>query len=186
MMLACQSGEPNINLTSKDLLEYGIPITLEVPDSAEIKAMDWGIQKDVSITDGSWYDMQIFSSKVGNHNLETAVKEVKEAVEEGTYFSKFITEEADGFVFEMMIDTLLNYDFRHVKVQGDNEYIFQAGMSGSYSQKQVEQLYQIAKAAQQFFGSKINAAPTTLQVATEHSYLYRCLKFDYANVNRFF
>jgi hypothetical protein len=147
-LLACQSGELKLNLSSKDLLEYGIPITLDVPDSADIKAMDWGIQKDVSIKGGSWYDMQIFSSKVGNHKLEAVVKDVKESVEEGTYFSKFITVETDGFVFEMMIDTMLNYDFRHIKVQGDNEYLFQAGMSGSYSQKQVEQLYQIAKAAQ--------------------------------------
>ncbi|NND34303.1 MAG: hypothetical protein HKN76_17090, partial [Saprospiraceae bacterium] len=93
-------------------------------------------------------DLQIFSSKVGSQNLETAMKDLKQSVEEGIYFSKFMLEESDGFVFELMIDTLVNYDFRHLKIQGDNEYLFQAGMSGYYSQDQIEQLYQIAKQAQ--------------------------------------
>ena len=145
---ACGGDELKMNLSPRDLLEYGVPITINVPDSAKINAMDWGIQKDISIKGENWYDIQIFSSKVGSHNLDNVMKDLKQSVEEGVYFSKYVLEESDGFVFEVMIDTLVNYDFRHIKIQGDNEYVFQAGMSGSYSKDQIEQLYQIAKQAQ--------------------------------------
>lgn len=147
VLAACKSGEDNLHLQEKDLLEFGIPITLQVPDSAEIKTMDWGIQKDVSISGVPGYSLQIFSSQTSTHNLANAIKDLKQTVEDGVYFSKFILEEADGFIFEMMIDTVVNYDFRHLKIQGDNEYLFQAGMSDSFTQEQIETLYQVAKTA---------------------------------------
>jgi hypothetical protein len=146
-VVACKSGNEDIALVEKDLLEYGIPITLMVPDSAEIKAMDWGIQKDISIAGAPGYSLQIFSSRAGTHNMSVALNDLKETVEDGVYFSKFILEEPDGFIFEMMFDSLVNYDFRHLKIQGDNEYLFQLGMSDSFNQKQVEKLYQISKEA---------------------------------------
>jgi hypothetical protein len=147
ILVACKSGLHDFNLSEKDLLEYGIPITIQVPDSAKIKAMDWGIQKDVSISGIPGYSLQIFSSKASTHDLTLAIKDLKQTVEDGVYFSKFVMEEPDGFIFEMMIDTLINYDFRHLKIQGDNEYLFQAGMSDSFTQKEVEKLYQISKSA---------------------------------------
>ncbi|NND32984.1 MAG: hypothetical protein HKN76_10355, partial [Saprospiraceae bacterium] len=54
--IMCGEAEPEMNLTPRDLLEYGVPITVDVPDSVKIKAMDWGIQKDISIKGKNWYD----------------------------------------------------------------------------------------------------------------------------------
>lgn len=147
IFLACQSGHGDLNLQEKDLLEYGVPITIQVPDSAEIKSMDWGIQKDISISGAPGYSLQIFSSQATTHNLSNAISDLKQTVEDGVYFSKFVLEESDGFIFEMMIDTVVNYDFRHLKIQGDNEYLFQAGMSDSFTREQIEVLYQVAKEA---------------------------------------
>lgn len=146
-LIACQTGQTDLQLQEKDLLEYGIPITIEVPDSAEIKSMDWGIQKDISISGVTGYSLQIFSSKASTHNLSVAIRDLKQTVEDGVYFSQFTLEEDDGFIFEMMIDTVVNYDFRHLKIQGDNEYLFQAGMSDSFTREQIEMLYNIAKKA---------------------------------------
>lgn len=130
-----------------DLLEYGIPITIEVPDSAKVKTMDWGIQKDISIGGAPGYSLQIFSSQVSTHDMAVAIKDLRQTVEDGVYFSKFIKEDTDGFIFEMMIDTVINYDFRHLKIQGDREYLFQAGMSDTFTREEIEKLYDVAKKA---------------------------------------
>jgi len=147
LLIACNTGGSDLHLQERDLLEYGIPITIEVPDSAEIKSMDWGIQKDISIAGVSGYSLQIFSSRTSTHDLTAAMKDLKQTVEDGVYFSKFILEEPDGFIFEMMIDTVINYDFRHLKIQGDKEYLFQGGMSDTFSEEQVQMLYEVAKNA---------------------------------------
>jgi len=136
-----------MHLKEMDLLEYGVPITIQVPDSAEIKALDFGVQKDVSIVGDSWYKLQIFNSRTSDHNMTSAIAGLKSIVEDGAYFSRFVKEDPDGFIFEMMFDSILNYDFRHLKIQGDHEYLFQAGMSGSFKEDEVEKLYQIAKDA---------------------------------------
>ena len=68
LLFACQSAEGELKLVEKDLISYGIPITLMVPDSADIKAVDWGLQKDITIKD-AWYNLQIFSSRALTHNL---------------------------------------------------------------------------------------------------------------------
>ncbi len=146
-MIACQTGGEDINWVDQDLLEYGVPITIQMPDSADIKVMDWGVQKDITVIGEDWYNLQVFSSRASTHNKSKLKTELLSAVQQGSYFSEVTLDEEDGFIFEMQIDTLLNYDFRHVKIQGDQEYVFQAGMSGTYTREQVEKLYEISKAA---------------------------------------
>ncbi len=145
-IFAC-SNNSDIDLVEKDLLEYGLPITIQAPDSIVVKTMDWLVQKDVTIKGPDWYSLQIFSSKAQTTKIEDALRLQKSTVEDGTYFDEFILEEQDGFIYQLKIDSITNYDFRHVKIQGDNEYIFQAGMMGNYTQAQVERLYEIAKLA---------------------------------------
>lgn len=146
LIFSC-STDNNAKLAERDLLEYGMPITIKMPDSAEVKTMDWGVQKDVTIEGENDFSIQIFSSQTSSQNLESALREIKEVVQTGPYFSKYILEESDGFIFEMTVDTIANYDFRHLKIQGDNEYLFQAGLASKLGQVQIEKLYQIAKEA---------------------------------------
>ena len=144
----CQTLEGNLNLVEKDLFSYGIAITIEVPDSADINMMDWGLQKDITIRDeSSWYNLQIFSSRALTHNLQKVKDNQLQVVQEGPYFSKIISEDPDGFIFETLVDSMSNYDFRHFKIQGDNEYLFQAGLLGKYSLDQVNQIYEVAQRA---------------------------------------
>ncbi|MDH3648410.1 MAG: hypothetical protein OEQ53_01950 [Saprospiraceae bacterium] len=148
LFLACQSNDAKLNLVEKDLLTYGIPITIQVPDSAEIKTMDWGMQKDITIiSQKDWYSLQLFSSRAGNHNLDAVKAEYLEMAQLNPFFQKVVSEDPDGFVFELQIDSTINYDFRHIKIQGDTEYLFQAGMFGTYSLEQIQQLYEISKLA---------------------------------------
>lgn len=147
LILACQSGGDQLNLSERNLLEYGVPLMLEMPDSAEVKMMDWGIQKDITVKSDGWYSLQIFTSRATTHDRTELKNNLLETVQESEFFSEVSLDEPDGFIFELQIDTVRSYDFRHVKIQGDNEYIFQAGMMGSFTREQVEDLYQIAKRA---------------------------------------
>lgn len=146
-LLACQPSIDNTHWVEKDMLQYGVPITIEIPDSAEVKVMDWGVQKDITIVGDDWFNLQVFSSRASTHDRKKLKGELLGTVQQGSYFSEVTLDEDDGFIFEMQIDTMLNYDFRHVKIQGDQEYIFQAGMSGTYSKAEAEKLYEISKAA---------------------------------------
>ncbi len=144
--VGCASGSGNLELIEKDLLPQGIAVTLQVPDSADIKVVDWGLQKDVTITD-DWYNLQIFSSQALKHNLENLKNEYLEEVKGGPYFTSIIADDTDGFIFETTVDSIVNYDFRHFKIQGDNEYIFQGGLMAKFDLEQVKKMYEIAQLA---------------------------------------
>ncbi len=144
---SCGQDGSTKNLSERNLLEYGVPITIRAHDSAEIRMIDWGVQKDISIVDTLGYNMQIFSSKASHHQMDKAISELRSSVTEGVYFSRMTHEDPDGFIFEMKIDSLISYDFRHLKIQGDREYLFQAGLSGSFTEEQINYLYDIAKDA---------------------------------------
>lgn len=146
LFVACQSAGDGLSMVEKDLLSYGVPITIQVPDSADIKSMDWGLQKDITIKDG-WFNLQIFSSRALTHSMDKLKANHLDEIRRGPYFSQVMTEDPDGFIFEVTVDSVNNYDFRHLKIQGDNEYVFQAGMLGNFTLEQIEHLYQVAKEA---------------------------------------
>lgn len=146
-LLSCEGGVADAAWSQRDLLEHGVPMTIAVPDSVKVKVVEWSIQKDITLVGDDWYNLQIFSSRASTHDQKKLKADLLQAVQQGTFFSEVTLDEDDGFVFAMQIDTLLNYDFRHVKIQGDQEYIFQAGMSSSYTKEQIDQLYKISKEA---------------------------------------
>lgn len=146
-IIAACSSTPKMEFSERDLLEYGLTITVQAPDSVEIKKVDWGVQKDVTLVGPDWYNLQIFNAQATTYKIEEILQEMKETVEAGTYFSEMTVEDPDGFIFKTQIDSLVNYDFRHIKIQGDNEYIFQGGLLGSFDRAEIEKLYEIAQAA---------------------------------------
>ncbi|MBX2814842.1 MAG: hypothetical protein KTR24_02550 [Saprospiraceae bacterium] len=143
-LCGCAGEAPYVE---KDLLQYGLPITLQTPDSVRVKTMDWGLQRDVTLEGDEGYSMQIFSSLATTANLRRALSEYKEISRDNPYFSKFMQEDEDGFIFEIQLDSVQSYDFRHLKIQGDREYIFQMGLLGTFSLEQVQEMYQLAQAA---------------------------------------
>ena len=147
ILTCCTSKPDDLALVEKDLLGYGIPITLNVPDSAEIKTRDFGVQKDITIQGPDWYNLQIFSSTASSSNMAKVKSEYLSIINDNPYFRDMVSEEEDGFIFEMEIDSLQNYDFRHIKIQGDREYVFQAGLFGTFSLEDIEKLYKISKEA---------------------------------------
>ncbi|MEM9824218.1 MAG: hypothetical protein AAF985_24245 [Bacteroidota bacterium] len=141
LLFACQQS-PTKSWQPLDLLKYGVPITIMAPDSAKVKTMDLLVQKDVTIKKGEDYYVQIFSSDATTSDHKKILAELKADVKNNPYFSKFLLEEDKGFIYETVIDsTHYNYGFRHIRIQGDREYIFQTGLIGNFDQEQVEAMY---------------------------------------------
>ena len=146
LMLSCKS---DLKYIDRDLLANGFPIILSTPDSVEIKTKDWGIQKDIVLIgeDASTYNLQIFSQNATTRSIQERINEEKEVVRNNPYFQRMTQADEDGFVFNLKIDSIESYDFRHIKVQGDREYLFRAGLYGTFDQGAIENMYRISREA---------------------------------------
>ena len=140
------SDKPTMNLSPQNLLAYGIPLTVMVPDSADIKKEDWGSMLIVTIKKGKDFDLQVQASEATSTDIATVKAQKIIDVKNERYFSKIIKEDANGFVFETQPDSTTNfYGFRYIQVQGDKEYVIQNGLAGNYSLEQAENMYEAIK-----------------------------------------
>ena len=127
-------------------MEYGIPLTINAPDGAEVKKGDLGIFQDVTVKSGEDYYIQILGSEATNLNVNEVKNALLDDIKRTPYFSKVVEEYEEGFIFQKQIDsTNINYAFRHIKIQGDKEYIFQTGMIGKFDLDDVRLMYDAVK-----------------------------------------
>ena len=149
LFTACTS-EPEIPYVPLDLMEHGIPMTIHAPDSVDIKTDDLlGIMKEVSIRKGDDYFVQVYSSTAQKTDPAAVKAEQVADAKRDPYFSKIITDEPNGFIYETKLDsTRLNYGFRYIKIEGTNEYIFRTGMIGTFDLEAVEAMYEGVKKAE--------------------------------------
>ena len=145
-LLGCQS-EPEDRYTELDLLEYGVPVTIMAPDSTTVKSSDLGgLMKDVTVKGDGNYDLQILASSTNSSDIARAKAEALSNVKGKRYFSKIVDESADGFLYEMQLDTnQIYYGFRHIVLQADQEIIFSQGMTSTLSREEAERIYEAVK-----------------------------------------
>lgn len=144
LFLSCHD---RVTLVEKDLLPYGMALTISIPDSSEIKAMNWGMQKDISIEGEDNFSLQIFDEQPLNRDLQALKESVKEEIEKSPMFYEITREDEDGFIFELNIDSTQSFDFRHFKIRGEHLYTFRAGLFGTFSLEEIKRLYEISKEA---------------------------------------
>ena len=126
-------------------MSHGFPIAMYVPKGAVIQKTDLGVMQDLTIKAEKNYYVQIFSSDLLTLDKKVVMNEKLVEAKSHRYFSKIISEEDDGFIFEKNVDGILNYDFRYVKIQGDKEFVFQTGLVGNYSEDDVKAMYASVK-----------------------------------------
>ena len=144
-LIGCQN-DASKSMNQLDLLGYGIPMTILAPDSAEVKTMDMGFMKDVTVKKGKEYSIQILASEANTTSVEQVKALQLSEVQKNPFFSQIITDLPNGFIYENRIDsTHINYGFRYVHIQGGQEYVFQTGMIGDFSQESVEEMYEAVK-----------------------------------------
>lgn len=139
---ACKQDKKD-SLKPLDLLEYGFPLTIMAPDSAEVKKMNLTFQQDLTIKKGKNFYVQIFSANATTLD-EVKLKEQKlSEVQTNPYFSKVVREDEHGFIYEKSLDsTTHNYDFIFVKILGEKEFVHQAGLTGGFNLEDVELMYE--------------------------------------------
>lgn len=142
ILISCNSAPKTEAL---DLMKYGLPIQIKAPAEAVVKANDLGFYKDVTVKQGEDYFIQIISTSATTSDIAVLKEDQLKEVKKNPYFKEVIFDEPNGFIFEKQIDSLFNYDFRYVKLQGSNEYIFQTGLYGTFSKEDVKLMYESVK-----------------------------------------
>lgn len=138
--------DPASQYVETDLMADGLPIKIMAPPESEVKLEDYGFLKDVTVKKGDNFYIQIMESEADNFDLKAVKAEKLAEVKAGPFFSKILSEEEHGFIFEKKLDEeTFNYDFRYVKIQGSNQYLFQRGLIGLFSQEDVEAMYAAVK-----------------------------------------
>jgi len=144
-IISCKS-DPTQGLEKLDLMSKGVPLAIMAPAGAEVLTEDFGVMKDVTIRKGDDFYIQILASNAVSTDKTSIIADQKADVQRAPFFSKFVQEDIDGFIYEKQIDSSnINYDFRYVKIQGDREYMFQTGLVGRFSLEQVEKMYEAVK-----------------------------------------
>jgi hypothetical protein len=142
LLLACNSGPTTEPL---ELMKYGLPIQIKAPKDAVVKANDLGFYKDVTVKYEDNYFVQIISTSVTTTDLAALKNDQLREVRKNPFFKEIIFEEDNGFIFQKQIDSSFNYDFRYIKIQGSNEYIFQTGLTGTFTEEDVREMYESVK-----------------------------------------
>ena len=147
VVTSCKSDLTD-NWKEVSLLKYNVPLTIKLPDGAEFKENDFGIIKDLSIVGPDNFHLQIMASDALSSDLKKMISEKKLEARRHRYFSKFLEEYEDGFIFEKQIeDHYKSYDFRYIKISGNTEMVFQMGLMGRFSEDEVKNMYKLCKKA---------------------------------------
>ena len=140
LLLACQ--QKPTNLTELNLINYGLPISIKAPADSEVKTMQFGLTKDVSIRKDEHFYIQIFASDIRTNKLQKVKEDLLSDVKSEPFFDSIIETREDGFIYKTVIDSSLSsYGFKAIKLIGNNEIIFGQGLIGSFSLDDVKKMY---------------------------------------------
>jgi len=143
-LFSCEEKGPK--LVPLDLLSEGLSLKINAPEGAIVNANDLIIMKDVTVRDSAGYNIQIFETEASSLDARTITDKLAEEIEASPFFDSMITREPDGFIYKKVIDeNYINYDFRHVKVRGEKQFVIQAGLTTTYTLDQVEIMYNSVK-----------------------------------------
>ena len=130
------------DLIEMDLLSKGVPIVIRAPEGAIVQVKDQVVQRDITVRKGTDFSLQIFESDAMQRDISKIKARMLSEVQGNPYFQKVVSEDENGFIYETAIDSsYINYGFRHVRLQGDKEYVFQTSLRGKFSVEDVEKMH---------------------------------------------
>lgn len=142
--IACHQDD--MPMKELDLRPHGLEITILAPDSAVIQEKDYNFMRDITVRKGDRFFLQIFEFAAPRQDAAGEKLRQLTSVREDPYFMEVIKEEDQGFIFSKQADsTAVDYDFRYVRILGDKELIFQAGLVGTFSLPDIQRMYTAVK-----------------------------------------
>ncbi len=143
LFVSCKDSVPKQKL---NLLKHGLPISIDAPEDALINSDDLGVMHDVTVKSGDDYFIQIYGSEAISIDAKQIFQDKKREIEAGPFFAEIVKEEENGMIYKKQIDeNTEDFDFIYVKIQGDNEFIFQTGLMGTFTKEQVQEMYDSVK-----------------------------------------
>jgi len=152
ILAGCTSSGAPGSWKEHNLLQYDLPVRIMGPDSVKVTASNLLFQKDVTIEgvleDG--YGVQVFSSSTSSQDATKIKAEELAATKEHRFFKELIQDDAQGFIYSTEIDSANTYhQFKYVKVQGANEYLFQSLSGRKYDLDDVKKMYEAVQPKKQ-------------------------------------
>lgn len=146
LLVAC-SSEPGAEWSELDLTGHRVAVTIMAPDSAKVASKSLsGVMQDVTVkSTKDNYSIQVLGSRATTNDMAKLKAEQLDLVRSNPYFEQIISEEPNGFIFENMIDTTAIYGFRYIIYQGDQEFVFQNGLEGTFGLQAIEAMYAAVK-----------------------------------------
>lgn len=144
--LACRQAPEGFS--PRHLGEFGLDLTLLMPDSARVTVKDYGPMRDLTIQQDTSFSLQIFEFQTPTG--DTAGEKLRQLnmARQDPFFRDVVREEDHGFIYAKQLDsTTIDYDFRYVRMLGQRELIFQTSLAGTFSLKAVERMFAAAKEA---------------------------------------
>ncbi len=127
-------------------MRNGLPIKIKAPENPDIQVRDMGFVKDVSVKSGDNFYIQIVAGTATTTNIARLKEKLMNEARDNPFFAQIVEEDDNGFIFEKKIsEERGNFDFRYVRVQGDQEYTFQTGLIGTFSLSDVQRMYSAVK-----------------------------------------
>lgn len=145
-LFGCSSDGNQLSLVETDLMKYGAPFKIMAPDSVDITEEDNLVSTDIELKYGTSYDVLVQIQDAADNDYTRFLQEQKRFVESGTYFSKIVESDEQGFIYQNKVDsTFVNYGFRYLILQNDKEFIFQSGLIGTFDLEEIQMMYQAVK-----------------------------------------
>jgi hypothetical protein len=146
VLMSCEPAAPKIEEiypNKLDLMEYGVPYTLQTPTDFEVVDNSLSILKDLTI-EGTDYKMIVYGKDASNPNTNALANTQLGNVKNDTYikFSKLIRQDNGGFLYELQAvgDTTKAYNFHYFITKGDKEYHFTSSAGGRRPPFTLEQM----------------------------------------------
>ena len=144
LLVSCKQ-EPKTNYVSLDLLGHGIPITIMAPPEPDVKVTDLTVMKDLTIKKDANYYIQLYASSTNITDVQQLKSERLSEIKKNPFFSKIVSDKPNGFIYEKIVDSIPSYAFNYVYLQGDQEYIFQTGLTSLFKLEDVQNMYNAVK-----------------------------------------
>ncbi len=147
LIYACDTDSHPRGWQPLNLMEYGAPVSVLAPTKAEVKKgkMESKLVNDLSIYGGDNYQIQLFYAVAITNDIARIKNDQMEIVKTNRYFHRIVREDVAGFIYEMRMDTVPNYGFQFIKLQGDTELTFQSGMNKIFELEDIEMMYDAVK-----------------------------------------
>ena len=145
--IACNNSSNSASaLVDLDLMKYNLPVKIKAPADAVVESNDLGFVQDVTVKGEGNYYVQIIGGTATTFDIQAIKENHINDVRRSDFFGEIIQEDDNGFIYQKKISgDRINYDFRMIRIQGDQEFVFQSGLIGKYSLKDIERMYNAVK-----------------------------------------